>query len=64
MRCGLFGGAGVPRGDPIDIGALRLADYIDYIETNAEAEALGFTRRSGLRTTSPASTRSRHRFRC
>src|ERR1700694_858236 len=39
MRFGLFGGASVPRGDPADISALRLGDYID---TNVEAEALGF----------------------
>src|SRR3974390_2255420 len=38
MRFGLFGGAGVPRGDPV-ISALKLADYI---ETNVEAEALGY----------------------
>ena len=39
MRFGLFGGAAVPRGDPVDISARRLADYI---ETNVEAEALGY----------------------
>jgi len=38
MRFGLFGGAAVPRGDPV-ISALKLADYI---ETNVEAEALGY----------------------
>jgi alkanesulfonate monooxygenase SsuD/methylene tetrahydromethanopterin reductase-like flavin-dependent oxidoreductase (luciferase family) len=39
MRFGLFGGVVVPRGDPADIRALRLAEYI---ETNVEAEALGY----------------------
>jgi alkanesulfonate monooxygenase SsuD/methylene tetrahydromethanopterin reductase-like flavin-dependent oxidoreductase (luciferase family) len=39
MRFGLFGGAAVPRGDPVDLSARRLADYI---ETNVEAEALGY----------------------
>jgi len=39
MRFGLFGGAVVPRGDPVDVTALRL---VDYIETNVEAEALGY----------------------
>lgn len=39
MRFGLFGSAAVPRGDPVDISALKLADYID---TNVEAEALGY----------------------
>ena len=39
MRFGLFGGAAVPRGDPPAISARRLADYI---ETNVEAEGLGY----------------------
>jgi alkanesulfonate monooxygenase SsuD/methylene tetrahydromethanopterin reductase-like flavin-dependent oxidoreductase (luciferase family) len=39
MRFGLFGGAATPRGDAPDISARRLADYI---ETNVEAEALGY----------------------
>jgi alkanesulfonate monooxygenase SsuD/methylene tetrahydromethanopterin reductase-like flavin-dependent oxidoreductase (luciferase family) len=39
MRFGLFGGARVLRGDPVDVSALRLADYF---ETNVEVEALGF----------------------
>ena len=39
MRFGLFGGTAVPRGDPGDISALKLADYID---THVEAEALGY----------------------
>ena|SRR5499433_2358245 len=39
MRFGLFGGAVVPRGDPAVISAQRLADYI---ETNVEAEGLGY----------------------
>jgi alkanesulfonate monooxygenase SsuD/methylene tetrahydromethanopterin reductase-like flavin-dependent oxidoreductase (luciferase family) len=39
MRFGLFGGVVVQRGDPADIRALRLAEYI---ETNVEAEALGY----------------------
>jgi len=39
MRFGLFGGAAVPRGDPADISARKLADYI---ETHVEAEALGY----------------------
>jgi alkanesulfonate monooxygenase SsuD/methylene tetrahydromethanopterin reductase-like flavin-dependent oxidoreductase (luciferase family) len=39
MRFGLFGGAVVPRGDPAAISARKLADYI---ETNAEAEELGY----------------------
>lgn len=39
MRFGLFGGTAVPRGDPVDVSALKLADYI---ETNVEAEALGY----------------------
>ena len=39
MRFGLFGGVSVPRGDPPAVSATRLADYI---ETNVEAEALGY----------------------
>ena len=39
MRFGLFGGAAVPRGEPAALSARRLADYI---ETNVEAEALGY----------------------
>jgi alkanesulfonate monooxygenase SsuD/methylene tetrahydromethanopterin reductase-like flavin-dependent oxidoreductase (luciferase family) len=39
MRFGLFGGTVVPRGEPAATSARRLADYI---ETNVEAEALGF----------------------
>src|SRR5215831_18746910 len=39
MRFGLFGGAVLPRGDPPAISARRLRDYI---ETNVEAEALGY----------------------
>jgi alkanesulfonate monooxygenase SsuD/methylene tetrahydromethanopterin reductase-like flavin-dependent oxidoreductase (luciferase family) len=39
MRFGLFGGAVVPRGDPAAISARRLAEYI---ETNVEAEGLGY----------------------
>jgi alkanesulfonate monooxygenase SsuD/methylene tetrahydromethanopterin reductase-like flavin-dependent oxidoreductase (luciferase family) len=39
MRFGLFGGTVVPRGEPGDASARRLAEYI---ETTAEAEALGF----------------------
>jgi alkanesulfonate monooxygenase SsuD/methylene tetrahydromethanopterin reductase-like flavin-dependent oxidoreductase (luciferase family) len=39
MRFGLFGGVVVPRGDPATISARRLADYI---ETNVEAERLGY----------------------
>src|SRR5215468_444175 len=39
MRFGLFGGTVVPRGDRAAISAQRLADYV---ETNVEAEALGY----------------------
>lgn len=39
MRFGLFGGAVMPRGEPAAVSARRLADYID---TNVEAEALGY----------------------
>ena len=39
MRFGLFGGATVPRGEPADVSARRLADYI---AVNVEAEALGY----------------------
>src|SRR5215472_14426776 len=39
MRFGLFGGAGVPRGDRPSVSARKLADYI---ETNVEAEGLGY----------------------
>src|SRR5262245_21771765 len=39
MRFGLFGGTVVPRGDRAAISAQRLADYV---ETNVEAEGLGY----------------------
>jgi len=39
MRFGLFGGTVVPRGDRAAISAQRLADYV---ETNVEAERLGY----------------------
>src|SRR5215813_1587033 len=39
MRFGLFGGTVVPHGDPPAISARKLADYI---ETNVEAEGLGY----------------------